>query len=247
MANILFDTLHQNEIKIEGREPEAFSEFINMLRAEGHSVKFTEKPLYEELPHTDLLIILFPQKLYTVVEIKSITNFVRAGGGLFLLGVWGNLYSSAEYLNAIADNFGIRFQSDRLTDPKHAYEEDVVFMGEVLDKRIVPYFIKIRRFTKHPITTGIKEVGHYCGCSIAAPEHKALAWSAPTSFSDLDADRIVAGKEKCGKFITSAYAELGKGRVVCVGDVSVLSNKFINNADNKKLGLNVIKWLIHEI
>ena len=72
-----------------------------------------------------------------------------------------------------------------------------------------------------------------------------LAWGGMNSWSDLDGDWAKDSREPCGPCVLVAASFFG-GRVVAVGDEGFLSNVLVDNADNWKLGANIITWLAED-
>jgi len=71
---------------------------------------------------------------------------------------------------------------------------------------------------------------------------KELAWGDENSWSDIDGDWIQDPEEKLSPCVLVAISFF-KGRVIAVGDEGFLSNVLIDEADNLKLGINIINWL----
>jgi len=71
---------------------------------------------------------------------------------------------------------------------------------------------------------------------------KELAWGDENSWSDIDGDWIQDQEEKLSPCVLVAISFF-KGRVIAVGDEGFLSNVLIDEADNLKLGTNIINWL----
>ena len=242
-TRILFDETHNENTKIQDTGPEGLSTFANILNEKGFEIKTISDTLLKHLDTAHMLWIAFPSMRFTGEEVVGIKEFVENGGGLLLIGEWGNLYDNADILNKLSKEFGITFNADRVTDAAHAFTKNVEFMGEVIDKKKVPQFVKISNFRKHPVTEGIKQIVYFAGCSLDAPPKKILAWSNPTSFGDLDADRELDVGELKGTLAVACGTIYEKGKVVCIGDSSLVGNKYLSHGDNKKFMLNVCRWL----
>ena len=116
-------------------------------------------------------------------------------------------------------------------------------MGQKVGMRKEPTYAMIRKFNRHPITDKIKEVGHISGCSLSAPKHSVLAWSDEQSFADMNGDGELDPDEVVGSFATAVTPELKRGRVVCMGDTSILTDRYFEQADNRAFILNIVHWL----
>lgn len=253
MIKVLFDMTHQELQRLHDESKEGLSEFNGTIDRYGYAVELIRNSFLAAIRDSDakVLWISVPTINFTSSEIAGIHEFVsQRGGGLLLTAEWGNLQGNATVLNNISTSLGVKFNSDRVTDLAHAFTEEVKFMGEVMDRRKVPQFVEITKFAKHhPIVSGINSIVYFAGCSLeVTPPERALAWSAPTSFSDLDADKKYdVGEETKGSFCVASSSQYGKGRVVCVGDASIMANNYIHHADNRKFCVNLIRWLAGEL
>lgn len=245
MPKVLFDESHE-EVSIDDERGYGLSSFSLALRDEAFEVDVAKDMLLNKLNDANVLIIPFPKKKFQNNEIIEIIRFVEKGRGLLLSGEHGNLYGNADILNEISQRFQITFDKDRLTDVLDSYKELIELMSEIVGSQEILQFVKVKRFAEHPATTNIKEIHHYAGCSLKCPEEQALAWSTATAFSDKDIDRKHSPFEDVGHLTTVAFSEY-KGRIVCIGDTSLLSNRFCDEADNKAFGINIIKYLAREI
>jgi hypothetical protein len=159
------------------------------------------------------------------------------------MGEWANLHNVSENLNIISKQFNIEFRNDRLTDFDDAYSRDEKMMKTVLGVGNMPYMIKLIDFEKHPTTQGVTSIGYFAGCTLDTGSESALVWTDETCFGDHRIDEFQQISEASGPFILAAAKEVGKGKVVCMGDTSPFSNRFIVTEDNLRFGTQIIKWL----
>ncbi len=246
MSRLLFDDSHGENLDLEEGSGSSLSKLGKALRGAGHTVGLIhrEQDLCDAtLRGADILVIAFPSKRFSERDITAILAFVERGGGLLLTGEWGNLHGSADILNTVSQCFNVVFNKDRITDQRNVHEEEVRVMGQKVGTRKEPTYAMIRRFSPHPITREIREVGHISGCSLSAPKHSVLAWSDEQSFADLDGDGELDPDEVVGSFATAVTPELKRGRVVCIGDTSILTDRYFDHADNRAFLLNIVHWL----
>jgi uncharacterized membrane protein len=224
---ILYDESHK-----EASFEKYYSDLHRHLTKSGETVDiFKNGPITAEaLNGYTVLVISFPQKKFQTAEINCIKDFVEKGGGIFLVGEEWNFNNFKDYLNSISKKFNITFNSDEILDPKN----------RVLDSphRIGDYYFTLRTFSDHPIVEGLDEFVIYGGCSLKL---------------NGEGDIIVKGSEYCyssegyykaGEFPpVLASIQSGKGKVVCLGDGSLLRDSFIQEGNNKQLTLNIISWL----
>jgi hypothetical protein len=64
------------------------------------------------LANYDVMVLKTPTSAYAPAEVDAIVAWVRAGGGLFLVGDHTNVFGSSTYLNPIADRFKMYFRYD---------------------------------------------------------------------------------------------------------------------------------------
>jgi hypothetical protein len=202
---------------------------------------------YKELKKYDVLII-FSSKDYSKVgdysddEIDAIENFVKEGGGLFLTREsWRG--AGEHGTGEIAKRFGVSFAKDgQICDPGDYYKKDM--------KNVV----EIRNITKHAIKEGIFNFYLVKGTYISdTGSSDVLAYADSDAWFDCLWDEPVPGKcgnmkkdadEKPGPFPVLSVMDYGEGRIVFMGDKSLFVNSWLDEYDNKKLGLNIVKWLV---
>lgn len=68
------------------------------------------------LSGNDILILKCPTRAYAPEEVAAILQFVRAGGGLLLVGDHTNVFGMNTYLNQIADSLGVHLNHDATYD-----------------------------------------------------------------------------------------------------------------------------------
>jgi uncharacterized membrane protein len=224
---ILYDESHK-----EASFEKYYSDLYRHLTKIGETVEILKKgPITAEaLNGYNVLVISFPQKKFQTEEINCIVDFVKKGGGIFLVGEEWNFNNFKNNLNSISKRFNITFNSDEILDPKN----------RVLDSpnRIGDYYFTLRNFSDHPVVEGLEEFVIYGGCSLKLNgEANVIVKGSEYCYSS-------EGYYKAGEFPpVLATLQSGKGKVVCLGDGSLLRDSFINEGNNKELTLNIINWL----
>jgi len=249
MPRVLFDASHDNNtLKDIGND--GFNKFGAILTKESFKVSSISKDFMSAIKtKPDVLVIAFPKESYKPEEVEAIHEYVKKGGGLLVAGEWGDIYGNLYSLNEIVKEFGFEFQKDRVTDMVESYAEDVVIMGEKVGQKKIPQFIKVKYFSPHsPITKGIEKIILFAACSIK-PKSKSnvLAYSSRSSFADKDIDGSWDEGEKVGPQPLIVQGTYGNGRIVCIGDTSIFTNKYIEMADHTKISVNMVKWLSKQI
>jgi uncharacterized membrane protein len=224
---LLYDESHE--------EPEFeryYSDLHKYLSETGGTLDVLSTPplTKEALKNHEVLIVSFPQSGFDEEEIRNIVEFVENGGGLFLIGEEFDFNHFKINLNSISTEFNIKFNDDEVRDPKNKPLNSQVQVGD-------SYFT-VRNFKDHTITKGLEEFVIYGGCSLKPNgESTTILKGSEYSYSS-------EGYYNGGEFppILSVLAH-GKGKVVCLGDGSLLRDNFINEGNNKQLVLNIISWL----
>jgi hypothetical protein len=250
MARILFDDSHGENLMLEEGSGSSLSKLVKAFGNVGHTVNTIHREQDfgpSTLKGAEILVIAFPSKKFSNRDVGAILGFVEGGGGLLLTGEWGNLHGCADILNTVSQCFKVVFNKDRITDQRNIHEEEMRVMGQKVGMRKEPTYAMIRKFTPHPITREVREVGHISGCSLSAPKNTVLAWSDEQSFADLDGDGELDPDEVVGSFATAVSPDLRSGRVVCLGDTSFLTDRYLDHADNRTFILNIMRWLTKEL
>jgi hypothetical protein len=247
MKQIVFDEGHDEAVSIEDTEVSGYNQLAEELKKLGYDVKRTKKISNEDLESADVLVVAFPRREFTTEEGDRIKEFISKGGGLFLLGEWANLHGVADCLNSISQKFGVEFKNNRITDFDDDYGRDEETMKTVLGSGEMPFLVKLVDFKIHPITSDIKSIGFLAGCTLETEPENAIALTDETSFADHRIDKFRQISEGSGPFIVATAKNIDEGRIVCCGDSSTFSNRFLDTEDNKKFGLQIFQWLLGEL
>jgi hypothetical protein len=246
MVKIIFDNSHGEDAELEREGENSLSKLALSLRKDKYvlgEIHREQDFTLQTLRNASVVVISFPKKRFSSRTVEAVLNYVEGGGGLLLTGEWGNLHESADILNTLSQSFNVVFNKDRITDQRDVHEEEVRMMGHSVGKRKEPTYATIRKFALHPITNDLHIVGHVSGCSLGAPKYTVLAWSDDQSFADMDMDGELDPDEVVGSFATAVHPDIRTGRVVCLGDTSILTNRYIGQMDNRRFLLNTFAWL----
>jgi len=187
------------------------------------------------LKKCDILIIKTPTSMFSKDEVKNIHEFVRNGGGLFLIGDHTNVFGTSTYINPVAEQFGLRFNYD-VTYDLETGELSIYKPPELLPHPVVQYLPKFLFATS---------------CTLEAP------WSAEEviigyGLKALDLDYSQkhffpkhhhSSNMDFGLFLQAAARKYGKGRVLAFTDSTVFSNFWIFIPGKPELLLGSINWL----
>jgi len=189
----------------------------------------------ELLSGYDVLIIKTPTAPFAPEEIEAIEAWVRAGGGLFLIGDHTNVFGTSSYLNPLARRFGLRFLYDATYD--------------LATLRVTLY--ERPRLLAHPAVLEMPPFLFATSCTLQAP---LLADSVMTGYGlralpvDYATRVFFPDKEKeqdypFGLFLQSAAVRHGRGRVVAFTDSTVFSNFTMFIPGKPEYFLGVMNWL----
>jgi hypothetical protein len=190
------------------------------------------------LDGADVLILKTPTKKYPKDEVKSVVDFVRRGGGLFMIGEHSNYVGSAAYLNDVASNFAMLFRSDCVFN----------LVGET------PY---VEMWTRpelyfHPIVARIPRFRFEVSCSVTSDSPCTDPVMSPGGLYRLDADYLMENyypyprmqSNMCaGPFMQFAARDFGKGRVAAFTDSTTMSNFSSFYPGRAELMLAAVDWL----
>jgi len=213
-----------DKFSVRGNLKTNYRELGRILKNLGFELVEARKIDAEILIKSKILII--PCKdlaRYLPSEVTAIKEYLLSGGNLLVLSHAGGDLRLSSNVYQITSQFGILTRSDNVTD-------DTKNLGD-------PELVEINKINQeHPITKNIFKIAYVHGCSLIIRKRSGttiLARTNPTS-TPPDTPIIVA-------------TTFGQGRVVFSGSYEMFSNKWINSAENKKLFLNIIKWLAGDL
>jgi hypothetical protein len=164
----------------------------------------------------DVLIIKTPTMLFSEPEKRAIYEFVRSGGGLFLIGDHTNLFGMSTVLNDLARPLRIQFNFDDTF---------------ALASGGTTAFDRPRYFS-HPIVRNLSEFQFETSCTLDVPlsadfvmigsglGREWIDYSHKNFFGNIHLD----SNEDYGLFVQAAAIQYGEGRVVAFSDSTVFSN-----------------------
>ena len=257
---VFLDEAHNNFHTASGR----YKPFADLITSDGYQVipnkqKFTK----EVLAGCDVLVISnalgaaamgspeASNPAFTEEECDAVLNWVRSGGNLLLIADHAPMGAANERLGL---RFGVDMSKGYTGDPQNHQES----RGD----SILVYNRENKLLGDHPITSGrnqserISRLTAFTGQSLKGPAGSvAFMKLADTAVDVMPSPPGVEGKQTSAAGRAQGIAfELGKGRVVVMGEAGMLSaqlagpekNKFGMNQpgiDNRQLALNIMHWL----
>lgn len=228
------------------------------LQAKGlkiRSLNLADTPVVPR--NTAALVIASPQLDYLPGEVNAIQQFIKEGGNLLWLAEPDKIYQ----LQAIAKLLGLEFLPGLIVDP------NTQLLG-IND----PRFAIVSQYSQHQLTNDFTAVTIFPqarGISITPSDqwqHSVILQTTPRSWSEtgelsgqieLNQDSDTPGPLTIGVAISrdleapisdaaQGQEVKGKQRIVVIGDGDFLSNTYLGNGGNLKLGLNIANWLAHD-
>ena len=200
-----------------------------------------ERITKEALENVDLLIIGNPiDDFFSSLEIKTVVDHVRSGGGLLLLSEYGADYLQKTNLNDIAGKFGITFERNIIKETNSANQN-------------CTSILHIQDFLKHHMTKNIREIiiGGACSLFLSKEVKPLLQTNDHSIWSEIYNNTSEEWTKEDEKQQTiAAYTEFGQGKVVAIGDIDIFTSNSrigINSLDNRKFLQNIINWLIEPV
>ncbi|UCC19310.1 MAG: hypothetical protein JSV62_14590 [Promethearchaeota archaeon] len=244
MTTIGFDHSHNNKLTVENN---AFTDFIQYLFDSDFKVGKIEAGItYEKLKKYDLFIIGVPTLGPDLDpdEIRDLVKYVKEGGSILVINDGGGDYENKNNLSELTQNFGMKFNSDRLFDNKC-----------FIKKNSHPI---IQDFKKHFITRDISKIIHSNGCTLTIDKsienEKIDVNNIAFSSENTSWHRYYTGDDWQDKseqylpIIGATHFDLGK--VIVIGNLSIFSSLSksygIRSAENFKLVTNMISWLLNK-
>lgn len=200
------------------------------------SVNTDQELTQELLSQYATLIIKTPTSAFSETELSTIQQFVRGGGGLFLIGDHTNLYGMTTYINPVSERFGITFLPDATFE---------LNSGAASVYQPPPLFA-------HPTVHHIQKFKFMTSCTLSAPllrsrtimrgsklGREGADYSHINFFGNIKADI----NDEYGIFIQATARKYGKGRVVAFSDSTVFSNFSMFFEGKPELAIGIMDFL----
>ena len=189
------------------------------------------------LSEVDVLVLKTPTEHYAEEEWRAIEAFVRAGGGLLLIGDHTNVFGTSEVLNRFATRLGFRFVYDCVFDQRQTFEQ--VWRREASQEH-------------HPVLRRVPQVRLEVGCSIDVDDPRVrpvmIGRGLKTLPIDYTADNyypavVDASDMGMGQFPELVVRSLGRGRVAALSDSTFLSTFSVCLPGRRELLEGIVDWL----
>lgn len=225
--------------------------WIKQLTAKGFQAQRHNLVKQPQLPdNTRVLVIASPQLELLVGESELIQQHISAGGNL----LWLTDPDARFGLSLLKDTLGVTLEDGVIVDPS------TQLLG--IDD---PRFTLVAEYPQHEITTNFDAISLFPQAvalhqqDLAGWESRVLLRSHARSWVEkgeltgnigLDPEIDIPGPLTLGIALqrqqTNNTAGNEQQRIVIVGDGDFLSNAYLGNGGNQKLGANIINWLAHD-
>lgn len=191
----------------------------------------------EMLSKYDILIVKTPTKSFSNKEIFAIKDFVKNGGGLFLIGDHTNVFGMGTYLNSIAKMFGFRFRYDA------TYDLSTTGFSLYSPKKLL---------LSHPVVHNMPFFLFATSCTLDAPflsESIIIGYGLKAIKADYSnrnffpRNPVETPEIEFGLFLQMAGKKHKKGRVLLFTDSTCFSNFSMFMKGKPELILGSMEWL----
>jgi len=243
--SILFET-SKNPLGISKDEYiSRFKDLSDFLIQSGFDTEFNDIGALKD--STDIVVITSPSLEYNENELKTLTDFVKKGKKVIVLGEWGGF-----------GNFNINTANKFLANANLKINQDLVKETSKLNYQTSAEQVIISNFANNSITENIKNIVLYGSSSVDVLSGginpletnitKLIAFSSINSFRIKSSDIFKSFTEQQNALV--AVSNIGLGKVIAMGDVSFLTNQDSNDdktinlleKDNKQFILNILNW-----
>jgi len=197
-----------------------------------------EKITPELLKRYDVLMLKTLTKPLQPEEIDAIVGFVRAGGGLWLVGDHTNVFGISEHMNPLARRFGMAYKYDATYD-LHTGGLSVYRRPVILPHPTVQHMPPVFLFG----TSCSMDAGIWADYPIIGYGLRALR--ADYSRENFFPENKNTLDQEFGLLLQQAAVRFGRGRVVAFTDSTVFSNFWFFMPGKSELCLGTVNWLNH--
>jgi hypothetical protein len=170
----------------------------------------------DALRGTQVLVLKTPSIPYAPAEIEAIAEFVRSGGGLFVIGDHTNVFGSTTVLNPVLETFGLSFRYDSTYDLLSGSFTASERTGGLLD----------------PIGQHVERLEFLTSCTLAPSwravpiltDTRVLANQADYGTRDFFPEERFTHASIFGGATQAAMSTYGRGRVVAFTDSTCFSS-----------------------
>ncbi|RJP82234.1 MAG: hypothetical protein C4524_00930 [Candidatus Zixiibacteriota bacterium] len=202
-----------------------------------YDLRTNHEPLSPQvLEGVDVLVLKIPTQPYAPEEIEAVVDFVRRGGGLWVIGDHTNVFGSSTFFNPLLRRFGCNLDYSSTHD---------------LASGNLSLYRRPERFA-HPSVVNMPDYLFATSCAIRAPltaDAAILGYGLRADHLDYSQKNFFANRDRkqfgihFGLFLQQAALRYGKGRLLIYTDSTCFSNFFIFLRGKPELVLGSLEWL----
>ncbi len=219
--SVLLETTHGISSNLGSNSISLYlSQFVQGLRTSGLTVK-QDQTAFDPLASTfDAIIIAAPKAPYTLTEIGKLRDYVTNGGLVIMLGDTGKSEANKS-LNGILSNFQWtqdppNIPTGLLLNYDVVYDSTTNYLG-VSTSPILTAFVD----STHPFVKGVTSIIPFASSSISTTFQAVSFLKGNSTTSAISSD--TPGKIT-QRPVVAALSQIGKGRILLIGDVDIWSN-----------------------
>ena len=223
---VVFDMSHTNSFFFS--EIDSFTRALNNLGAQ-IEISDYNLPLADQLKSTSAYVVILPTSFFTTSEMDAVIQFVERGGRLLVIAdptrdvysdyISGTSTNAVDVLNLLTKSFDIAFSNDYVynLETNESNFRNVIYT----------------QFGKSDIVKGLSQVVLYSAQSILTGQNPIVIGDKNTLSSLTD---------QGGNLILAATG--GNDKVLAVGDMTFMTNPYIQVADNQHFMANIANFLV---
>jgi len=254
------------ERKAHGKANHDLGTWVQQLESKGFKAQAHNLANTPQFPaNTKILVLAGPQVNLLPGEVNLIKQYVSEGGNLLWLMDPGDQHG----LSPLANDLGISFNAGTIVDPT----TQMLGLSDPRFALVANYATheitkNMESLTLYPKAIGLKLIPPPGWTSHDLLRTDKRSWSETgkiTGSVQFNSDTDVAGPLTIGMALTrnipSSESQTGEDqspitkppvstskmqRIVVIGDGDFLSNAYLGNGGNLKMGVNIINWLAHD-
>jgi hypothetical protein len=232
-SRILFDTGKNPLGNTDKNNIKQLEALTNVLVKYKFSTVFSPLSEQKSLENFDVIALISPSQEYSPAEIKTLTDFVKAGKKVVVTGEWGG-YSgfNRDAVNPFLKQVNLRIN------------QDLVKETENVNYKSNSQQILVSSFQQNNLTSNVKKLALFSTASIEIIDENNSIKPQIVALSSVNSFKI-KGTEKQAGLIATSNLELGK--VIVIGDTSLFTNQQVNSdskvnleeENNEQFALNI--------
>lgn len=173
-------------------------------------------------PNGTVALVLSPAEAYRDGEVRAMRSFVVAGGTLVVAEDFG------PHSNLILDQLG----ADARVDGRLLLDERSYYRA--------PSLLTAGNVTNHPLTAGVEQLTFNHGTAVVPGDASVLIRTSPFAYLDTNRNNQLDQDEALGSYPVVTVESIEQGRLVVVGDPSIVINAMIERPGNRAFVHNVL-------